>query len=65
MEDIRSQPGKMDRLRIKTPSAFVKRPMRKRKDGGIVIFVGVRSGGSLHRIWKAKHEPTQGLKEPQ
>jgi hypothetical protein len=33
-----------DRVRIEMPSAFVKRPMRERKDGGIVTFVGLRSG---------------------
>ena len=43
-EDSDTQPAKTDRLRIQTPSTFVKRPMRERKGGGPVIFVGVGSG---------------------
>jgi len=39
-----SQPEKTERFRIKMPPTFVKRPMREKKGGGIVIFVGVRSG---------------------
>jgi len=36
------QPEKTDRFRIKTPSTFAKRPMREKKGGGPVIFVGAR-----------------------
>ena len=43
MEDIGAQQEKTERVRIKTPSTFVKRPMRERTGGEIVAFVGVRS----------------------
>ena len=43
-EDRDTQPEKTDRFRIKTPSTFVKRPMRERTGGGPVAFVRVRSG---------------------
>ncbi len=43
LEDIGAQQEKTERVRIKTPSTFVKRPMRERTGGEIVAFVGVRS----------------------
>ena len=44
LEDIGTRPEKTDELRMQTPLAFVKRPMREKKGGGPVIFVGVVSG---------------------
>ncbi len=44
MEEIGAQPEKPDELRLQTPLGFVKRPMREKKGGGPVIFVGVGSG---------------------
>jgi hypothetical protein len=63
-EDSDTQPEKTDRFRIKTPSTFVKRPMRERKDGGIVIFVGVRSGLAASQV-EREAGMTQRPKEPQ
>ena len=52
------QPEKTDRFRIKTPSTFVKRPMRERKGGGPVTFVGVRSGlAASEREREAESDP--------
>jgi hypothetical protein len=59
IEDIGAQPEKTDRLPIKTPSTFVKRPMRKRTGGGIVTFVGVRSGRAASQLeHEAGSDPT-------
>jgi hypothetical protein len=44
LKDIDAQPEKTDQLRVKTPSTFVKHPMREKKGGRIVTFVGMRSG---------------------
>jgi len=43
MEDPGAQPEETDELRIQTPLVFVKRPMREKKGGGPVVFVGVGS----------------------
>jgi len=50
LQDIGAQPENVDRLRIKSLSAFVKRPMRKRTGDGIVTFVGVRSGRATSQV---------------
>ena len=58
-EDSDTQPEKTERFRIETPSTFVKCPMRERKGGGIVIFVGVRSGLAASQIKReARTDPT-------
>ena len=44
LEDSDTQPDKTDPFRIKTPSTFVKHPMREKKGGGPVVFVVVRPG---------------------
>jgi hypothetical protein len=59
LEDLHAQPEKTDRLRIQAPSAFVKRLMRERKDGGIVTFVRVRSGRIASQVERdAGTDPT-------
>jgi hypothetical protein len=59
LENIGAQPEKRDRFPIKTPSTFVKRPMRERKGGGPVIFVGVASGRAASQLEReARTDPT-------
>jgi hypothetical protein len=63
LEDRDTQPEKTERFRIETPSTFVKRPMRERRDGGIVTFIGVRYGLLSRKGSEAGTDPTP--KEPQ
>ncbi len=59
LEDIGAQPEETDELRIQTPLAFVKRPMREKKGGGPVIFVGVGSGRVASQVEReAGSDPT-------
>ena len=59
MEDIGAEPEETEELRIQTPLAFVKRPMREKKGGGPVVFVGVGSGRvTLQGEREAGSDPT-------
>ena len=62
LEDVGAQPENVDLSRNKPLSAYVKQPMRERKGGGIVTFVGVRSGRAASQV-SAKPDQPQS-KEP-
>lgn len=50
IENSDTQPEKTVELRMQTLSTSVKRPMRERKGGGPVSFVGMRSGGAASPV---------------